>query len=305
MTTVKAVTRIENSEPKIYQSYIDQVRTYTLTQGNTWQSNPFSLKFPPGLEKVSHFFDLDYISANPASEQFNSFLKEYYLFFVNLLEAINGSKSAKSEIRERLETNTMYEKANIDIQMLRSGNASVGFRRSCLAHLAITVLCSPEGGIHTAARVYVLKLLPCYNLNELASSFVNSLGFEPPCMAKNEHKNLSQRISRDTSHNDLSHRKTEILEIFQTQNINDINIDKDIDARTNSIDLWAVTEKLQLKYPAKTVQTLLSILLIPHHHLTSKDRRLAFLSLAVDLTKLPPIAEDAVFGGNATYRADN
>jgi hypothetical protein len=83
--------------------------------------NPYSLRLPYSLRAADHLFDRNQISgrfeqyqspyrlkAETATEQYLNLLRQYHLLYVDLLQAINGSGVAISNIKDKLETHKLY-----------------------------------------------------------------------------------------------------------------------------------------------------------------------------------------------------
>jgi hypothetical protein len=236
-----------------------------------------------------------------AREQFLNFVREFHLLFVDLLEAVNGCNDALSRIADKLETCRMYECAGINTKHLEEDSASVGFRRSCLAYLAIDVLRSPEKDINTAARVRALALLYNFKLDAIASSFAeHKQNFILPDTARYEPvedlipRSFMQRPEEKggTPHNDLFFHNTKIWEIFEIRQKGDIN---------SRMNLDRGLAKLLQKYPAETVQTLLSILRMHDIH---HDVRKVVFHMLVGLSQLDSVQKGELFGIMASYRLD-
>jgi hypothetical protein len=217
---------------------------------------------------------------------------------VDLLQAINGSGVAISNIKDKLETHKLYASADIDPKFLEKDNSSVEFRQSCLAYLVIDVLRSPDEAIGTAARVCALELLhQHFDLEAVASSFKkNDIGFKLPYSAKEEPvedmipRSFMERPEEKggTPHNDLFLKNAKVREIFRVRQHYGLKMDFD-----------AGVSILLQQHAAETVQTLLSLLRANDWAI---DRKLVFHTL-VGLSKLDHIQKGELFGVKASYRA--
>jgi hypothetical protein len=273
--------------------------------------NPYSLRLPYSLQAVDQLFDSGRISrrstlysspnvldAETATEQYLNFLRQYHLLYVDLLQAINGSGVAISNLKDKLYTNSLYVSADIDPKFLKNDNKSVEFRESCLAYLVIDVLRSPDEAVGTAARVCALELLfQHFDLKAVASSFdKNCRGFRLPYSVKDEPvedmipRSFMERPEEKggTPHNDLFLKNAKVRKLFRVHQ--DYRPELDFDA--------GVSVLLQ-RYPAETVQILLSLIRV---HSLGIDRKLVFHTL-VGLSKLDHIQKGELFGIKASYRA--
>jgi hypothetical protein len=230
-----------------------------------------------------------------------NFLRQYHLLYVDLLQAINGSDEAISNIKDKLQDkHKLYANADIDPKFLKADNRSVEFRQSCLAYLVIDVLSSPDKAIGTAARVCALELLyQHFDLDAVASSFdKNRLGFTLPYSAKDEPvedmipRSFMERPEEKggTPHNDLFLNNAKVRGIFQVHQHYGLkmNFDKGLSI-------------LLQEHAAETVQTLLSLIRL-NSGAIAIDRGLVFHAL-VGLSKLDHIQKGELFGVKASYRA--
>jgi hypothetical protein len=283
--------------------------------------NPFGLRIPYNLTALSNLFQYDYtrrfnpygLNITPAEERLN-FLREYHLLYADILEVLNGDGIAKSRLRTKIYTDSMYQSAGIQASYLslpQKESYQIDFRLSLLAHLALDIVRSDEKAISTAARVKVLKLLYDFDIDCVVEAFsTHNKGF-----LLHEREYVEDLIPRSfikhatekggTPHNDLFRRNSTIQTIFHMRPLyGEINFD-------------AGLSTLLHHYQAETVQVLLSFLRLnvavvplPNKHCAWSDdyekrnresTKLVFHSLA-QLSQLDFIQKRELFGAKASYR---
>ena len=288
--------------------------------------NPYSFRLPYEVQTTRRFFAENivppglasrfspfHLRQDTANQKFLNFVKEYHLLYLDLLEAINGSPSAVSQIIDKMQGKQMYEHANIYTRLLRQNEdidlSSMDFRLACLAYLIIDIVRSSEVRIYSKARIHALRLLRrfrndihYFDSHIIATCFAKySRGFRLPCSATDEPvgdlipPSLMKKAEDNdcVPHNDIFFQNGMIQAMFKIMpgvvGSNEVRMDYDAG--------WAC---LFQYHPYEAVQVSLS--LMRHHRINDGIRATAFLDL-VGLSKSWECEEQG-FGAKASYRAD-